>query len=254
MAFATLMSTIFHVALFHGSDLWHRAISTRYDEPDIHQKLMRKYREAPEWWFATIFVVSFAFGMITSQVWSTHLPWWAYLVCILIAVVLFVPIGMIQAITNQQPGLNVITEMIFGYMYVRFPLLALLLTDRLPGRPIAMMLFKSWGYMTCANGLTYISDMKIGHYMKVPPRTVFAAQSFAVIWLSIVQIATYNFLLGNINKICEEDQPQGLICPNARTYVFHRLKAFANWAVSTMLASSGVSLGPSACLAQVACK
>jgi hypothetical protein len=54
--------------------------------------------------------------MIASQVWDTHLPWWAYIVCILIGVVMFVPIGMIQAITNQQPGLNVITEMIFGYM------------------------------------------------------------------------------------------------------------------------------------------
>lgn len=72
--------------------------------------------------------------------------------------------------------------------------------------------------MTCANGLTYVSDMKIGHYMKVPPRSMFAAQAFAVVWLSLVQIATYNFVIGNINKVCEEDQPQGLICPNAQTF------------------------------------
>lgn len=81
-----------------------------------------------------------------------------------------------------------------------------------------MMLFKSWGYMTCFNGLNYVSDMKIGHYMKVPPRTMFAAQAFAVIWLSIVQICTYNFLIGNIDKICTDEQPQGLICPNALTF------------------------------------
>lgn len=35
----------------------------------------------------------------------------------------------------------------------------------LPGRPIAMMLFKSWGYMLMANGLTFVSDMKVGHYV-----------------------------------------------------------------------------------------
>lgn len=35
---------------------------------------------------------------------------------------------MIQAITNQQVGLNVVTELISGYA--------------LPGRPIAMMMFK----------------------------------------------------------------------------------------------------------------
>lgn len=60
--------------------------------------------------------------------------------------------GIIQAITNQQTGLNVITELIIGYMQ--------------PGRPVAMMLFKSWGYMMAYNGLNYVSDMKIGHYMK----------------------------------------------------------------------------------------
>lgn len=88
----------------------------------------------------------------------------------------------------------------------------------MPGRPIAMMLFKSWGYMLAFNGLNYISDMKVGHYMKVPPRSMFAAQAFAAIWLSIVQIATYNFLLGNITDICTEHQTQGLTCPYARTF------------------------------------
>lgn len=97
------------------------------------------------------------------------------------------------------------------------------------------MLFKSWGYMTCANGLTYVSDMKIGHYMKVPPRSMFAAQAFAVVWLSLVQIATYNFVIGNINKVCEEDQPQGLICPNAQT--FYNASVIWGVIVSTFLST-----------------
>ncbi|PHH62849.1 hypothetical protein CDD81_6649 [Ophiocordyceps australis] len=204
LSFATLIATITHVALFYGSDVWGRIWDSKYEEPDVHLKLMRKYKEAPEWWFASIFIVSFAFGMIASQVWQTHLPWWAYIICILIGVIFFVPIGMVQAITNQQTGLNVITEMIIGYM--------------LPGRPVAMMLFKSWGYMLSFNGLTYISDMKVGHYMKIPPRSMFAAQAFAVVWLSFVQIATYNFLRGNIDGICTKEQTQGLTCPGARTF------------------------------------
>lgn len=81
-----------------------------------------------------------------------------------------------------------------------------------------MMLFKSWGYMMTSNGLNYVSDMKVGHYMKIPPRSMFMAQLFAVVWLSIVQIATYNFLLGNIEGICTIHQGQGLTCPNARTF------------------------------------
>jgi hypothetical protein len=46
------------------------------------------------------------------------------------AFVYVIPIGMIQAITNQQVGLNVITELIIGYA--------------LPGHPVAMMMFKTW--------------------------------------------------------------------------------------------------------------
>ncbi|KAM3547629.1 hypothetical protein ARSEF4850_009899 [Beauveria asiatica] len=91
-----------------------------------------------------------------------------------------------QAITNQQTGLNVITELV--------------------------------GYMIIYYGLNYVSDIKVGHYMKIPPHSMFTAQAFAVIWLSLVQVATYNFLLSNIIGICTEDQPQGLICPAARTF------------------------------------
>ncbi|KAG6026942.1 hypothetical protein E4U40_001815 [Claviceps sp. LM458 group G5] len=204
MGFAGLMSTVMHVVLFYGGDVWNRAKNSKYDEDDVHMKLMRKYKECPEWWFLVIFVVNFSFGMIACQVWDTHLPWWAYIVCILIGCVLFIPIGMIQAITNQQTGLNIITEMIVGYM--------------LPGRPVAMMLFKSYGYMISFNGLNYISDMKVGHYMKIPPRSMFAAQAFAATWLAFVQIAAYNFLIGNIKEICTPHQSQGLTCPSARTF------------------------------------
>jgi hypothetical protein len=44
-----------------------------------------------------------------------------------------VPIGIIFATTNIQIGLNVITEFIIGYM--------------LPGRPLAMMIFKTYGML-----------------------------------------------------------------------------------------------------------
>jgi hypothetical protein len=81
--------------------------------------------------------------------------------------VYIIPIGMIQAITNQQVGLNVITELIIGYA--------------LPGHPIAMMMFKTWGYITMAQALTFTSDFKLGHYMKIPPRAMFTAQVVATI-------------------------------------------------------------------------
>lgn len=49
---------------------------------------------------------------------------------------------------------SVITELIIGYA--------------LPGRPIAMMMFKTYGYITMYQALQFTSDFKLGHYMKVP--------------------------------------------------------------------------------------
>lgn len=93
---------------------------------------------------------------------------------VLPAFVYIIPIGMIQAITNQQVGLNVITELIIGYA--------------LPGRPVAMMMFKTWGYITMAQALTFTSDFKLGHYMKIPPRPMFWGQVVATIIAGTVQL------------------------------------------------------------------
>lgn len=54
--------------------------------------------------------------------------------------------------------------------------------------------------------------------MKIPPRSMFRAQFFAVVWLSLVQIATFNFLVGNIPEFCDPEQPQGFTCPGATTF------------------------------------
>ena len=52
----------------------------------------------------------------------------------LIPFVFTLPIGIITATTNADIGLNVITEFVAGYMF--------------PGRPLANMMIKTYGYMT----------------------------------------------------------------------------------------------------------
>lgn len=127
-----------------------------HEQPDIHARLMSRYPQVPHWWYAIIFLTMFAFGIITIEIWDTKFPVQWFILALVIAFFYVIPVGMIQAITNQQVGLNVITELIIGY--------------GLPGRPIAMMMFKTWGYITMAQALTFTSDFKLGHYMKIPPR------------------------------------------------------------------------------------
>ena len=102
MGFAGLISTIVHVTVFYGPDIVNRTRSARYEEADVHLKMMRKYREAPEWWFLIIFAISFAFGMAASQHWQTHLPWWAYIIAILLGAALVLPVGMTMITSSVQ--------------------------------------------------------------------------------------------------------------------------------------------------------
>src|ERR1700722_5658536 len=120
------------------------------------------------------------------------------------AFVYTVPIGVIQAITNQQMGLNVITELIIGYM--------------LPGRPIAMMLFKTWGYITMVQALNFASDFKLGHYMKIPPRTMFWSQVVCTIIAGTVQLGVQAWMFTNIPDICSPSQHDGFICPSTEGF------------------------------------
>ena len=88
----------------------------------------------------------------------------------------------------------------------------------LPGRPTAMMLFKTYGYITMLQGLAFVQDLKLGHYMKVPPRTMFVAQTIATIWSVFVQVAVMNWALGTITDVCSAKQASHFTCPNGRVF------------------------------------
>ncbi len=122
-----------HVFLYYRKQIMIQARRSLAEQPDIHARLMSHYPQVPEWWYLCIFVLMFAFGVIGIELYSTQMPVWAFVLALVIAFIYTVPIGIIQAVTNQQIGLNVLTELIIGYL--------------LPGRPLAMMLFKTWGYV-----------------------------------------------------------------------------------------------------------
>lgn len=114
---------------------------------------MQKYPEAPTWWYMSLFILMVGLSFITILAFPTNLTWWAFLIALAISFFFSLPIGIIQAITNTQIGLNVLTEFIFGYLQ--------------PGKPLALMIFKTYGYVTMSQALGFVSDLKFGHYMKV---------------------------------------------------------------------------------------
>lgn len=100
--------------------------------------------------------------------------------------------------------MNLIAELIVGYA--------------LPGRPIAMMMFKTWGCIAMIQGLQLTSDFKLGHYMKIPPRSMFWAQVVASIVSLTTQLGVQAWMFTNIKGICENTQVNGFICPGTTVF------------------------------------
>ncbi|KAI7888097.1 OPT family small oligopeptide transporter [Mucor mucedo] len=202
--FAGVTSIISHTFLFHRHEIMERFRTSRHTNYDIHHKLMRAYPEVPTWWYISIFVVSFgaSFGVIYG--WDEiKLPWWGLILAIVIPILFVLPVGIIQAVTNQQPGLNIITELIIGYA--------------LPGHPIANVTFKTYGYISMVQCLTFVSDLKLGHYTKVPPKAMFWTQTVGTVIAGIINLATARWLMGSIENMCT---PAGypFTCPSANTF------------------------------------
>ena len=204
MSFASNAATIVHAALFHGKQIKNAFKILDKEDEDVHNRLMKEYKEIPWWWYMAVFLVFFALAIVTVRAWDTQMPIWALIFALIIAFVFLIPIGIIYAITNMSVGLNVITEFIIGYI--------------LPGKPIAMMFFKTFGYITNSQAVTYASDMKMGHYMKLAPRLVFSAQFIATLWSCIVQVCVLKWAQGNISNICTLHQKSHFTCPGARVF------------------------------------
>ncbi|XP_022927191.1 oligopeptide transporter 3-like isoform X1 [Cucurbita moschata] len=206
--FARFTATLTHVALFHGRDIWKQSREAiKNAKLDIHAKLMQNYKQVPEWWFLILLFGSIVISLLMSIVWKdiVQLPWWGMLFAFAMAWIVTLPIGVIQATTNQQPGYDIIAQFIIGYI--------------LPGKPIANLLFKIYGRISTVHALSFLSDLKLGHYMKIPPRCMYTAQLVGTLVAGTINLAVAWWMLENIENICDTEalQPDSpWTCPKYR--------------------------------------
>ncbi|BAT85289.1 hypothetical protein LR48_Vigan03g218100 [Vigna angularis] len=197
LSFATLTATISHVVLFHGEIIlqtWRKTTRAPKEQlGDVHTRIMkRNYEQVPEWWFATILILMVVVALVACESFGKQLqlPWWGILLSLTIALVFTLPIGVIVATTNIKTGLNVISELIIGFIY--------------PGKPLANVVFKIYGHDSMVQAVSFLSDFKLGHYMKIPPKSMFIVQLVGTVVASTVYFATSWWLLTSIENICDE--------------------------------------------------
>ncbi|KAB8226150.1 OPT oligopeptide transporter protein-domain-containing protein [Aspergillus novoparasiticus] len=201
VAFANLTGIFVHIALYHGTDLWEQWKGR--DQKDVHSRLMASYKDVPWWWFAAVTILMFALSIVTNEVWHTGLPAWAVLLAFVLPMIYFIPVGIIKAVTNITSNqLNLITEFIGGYAFL--------------GRPVANMAFKFYGYVAVSQGLEFVADMKLAHYLHIAPRTLFLAQGLATLIGAVVQCGVTVFMITRIDGVCTPDANGGFTCPHGR--------------------------------------
>jgi len=103
---------------------------------DIHFRLMQKYKEAPEWWYLIVLVLSLVFGMVGVGVYPTETTPGVVIYGVAFALVFMVPLGIVMAVTGSTPTLNVLAEFIGGCFD--------------PGNALQMNYFKMYG--KCQHG------------------------------------------------------------------------------------------------------
>ncbi|PQQ11251.1 oligopeptide transporter 3 [Prunus yedoensis var. nudiflora] len=192
--FARFSATLVHVALFHGSAILKQSRSAMKNvKVDIHEKLMQRYKQVPQWWFLILLGGSVALSLLMCFVWKevVQLPWWGLLFGFVLSFIVTLPVGVIQATTNQQPGFDIIAQFLIGYI--------------LPGKPIANLLFKIYGRISTVHALSFLSDLKLGHYMKIPPRCMYTAQLVGTLVAGIVNLAVAWWMLESIENLCDID-------------------------------------------------
>ncbi|CAO3623528.1 unnamed protein product [Cunninghamella echinulata] len=158
-------SSITHVGLFYGKQIWAtvRNVTSRINKNnDVHNQLMAAYPEVPDWWYYIVFIIGTGVNIGLAYANHSSLPAWGVILAVVLSSILSLPLNMIEAITGTGFGLNVFAEMICGFV--------------LPGYPVANMYFKTLGYNTLNQAGKMAKDLKVGHYMKIPPRITFVSQ------------------------------------------------------------------------------
>lgn len=245
--FAGLSALIVHTAAWHGREIWQQTVKSfaeddRQDstyqpissdsrrnssnarnaanwnrspivEPkfdglmsgnDVHNRLMQRYEDAPLLWYLATFIMMLVIGIFVVEYYPVYLPWYGLILALAITALLFIPVGIVMAITNQQSSLYLICQIICGVLF--------------PGRPVANMVFVTYCYISSAQGLKFSSDLKLGHYMKIPPRILFKVQVAATVVASFTQIGVLNWMFAYIPSLCTPEAINGFSCPIARVH------------------------------------
>ncbi|KAI6608971.1 hypothetical protein MCOR14_012086 [Pyricularia oryzae] len=169
MANAAIGGMITHCAVFYAKDIINSFKSANNDDfKDRHHNHMKaNYKEAPWWWFAIVLFVSFSLGLIVVTTQNITLPWWAFMISLLLGCIIAPLSTMLFSRFGLAIATNNLSKMLAGLI--------------IPERPIGTMYFAAWSHSVISSCHSLCNDLKIGEYLKIPPRDMFLTQVYGTI-------------------------------------------------------------------------
>ncbi|KAL6352776.1 hypothetical protein LRP88_13249 [Fusarium phalaenopsidis] len=170
---------------------------------DVHNRLMKSYREVPEWWFMICLAFAFIVGIVAITQWPTHTSPAVVPFGVILTLIFIVPIGIISATTGIEVPLNVLSEFLGGSF--------------VEGNALSLSLFKAFGYTTCTHAIHFSVDMKMAHYLKLPPRFTFWAQMVPTLVSTFVYVGILQYQM-HLENICTPNAPYRFTCPSLNSF------------------------------------
>ncbi|KAG1858095.1 OPT oligopeptide transporter protein-domain-containing protein [Suillus subluteus] len=159
------------------------------DDEDIdpHYKQMLKYPDAPNSWYFVVFLLSFVVALVVLYKTDSTLPWWGFLISLLLATISILFFCALAAITGLMFAIQPFVQMIGGYLH--------------KGLPVANMYFVLYGSNSVTQAYLLLRDLKIAQYAKLPPRAAFTAQILGTLLGAILNFIMMNSIIDNQREI-----------------------------------------------------
>jgi OPT family small oligopeptide transporter len=211
--FAWYPMTLFYVSIRQWDGLkkaareMYRAFrygSSMYEgHSDPHSRMMRAYKEVADWWFLVVLLISLVLGIIALQVYPVNTPVWSLFAVVGLSAVFLIPSALLVAGAYVIMTFNVLFQLLAGYWFV--------------GNPEALIIVTAYGQNFNYQADNYITNQKLAHYSKLPPRAVFRGQIISVLTNCFIFVGMLNWMVNSFDNgtLCTWDNTQHFVCTDA---------------------------------------
>ncbi|KAG1891164.1 OPT oligopeptide transporter protein-domain-containing protein [Suillus subluteus] len=183
-----------------------REVPANTEDLDPHYREMLKYPDAPNSWYLLTLALSFTVGLVVIYETNSTLPWWGFVIAVLLAAVSILFFGALYAITGinipirTNPGADdcwLPAQRKSHGEHVLCPLqLCPYLYSRLDSHLIRVLVQNTVGQASLL-----LRDLKIAQYAKLPPRAAFVAQIIGTLFGAVLNYVLMNSIIDSQREI-----------------------------------------------------